>query len=616
MANRQNTLLLKRSNIIGKIPPLSGLTLGEMALNTADAKLYSLYTSGSPSPSEVRQIGWDRISRTGDTVFGDFAISGSSLPSGYALSVTGDTNFVGDIYVEGDLNYDGNLTVSGTTFLQGLSATTISATTIGTSGDCIDDIYVSNIHSCSPLNINPLDEGNVYFGSTSGVTIDLSNKRIGIGTTTPQYRLESYGSAGNFSVSLDNTADNFTSISGGTNDFTYLEARTPNTNVVRVGVRPTGDTLNGAYGKQGDGFLFGSITNNGLNIISTPGTGTEDYIRFYAGQNALPANTPDIHIQGSGSTRGYVGINNNNPTELLHLKSAGASRIRIEADTDDTPEPDNAEILMSQDGGNTKANISLTPDTNNDLMIGVNAGAGTTPDIRFNTKSDGLTFTTSADTKVIIKNDGKVGIGINDPQYFLQVFSGSSQLFYNPTSSGGVLVVSGSTNLPRYAVNIPAFSGKLAASATFGIRAWDDISFGGYGKVGDTHLYSSVESNGLNIVSAPGSGTEDYIRFFAGNVANTTPDIYVQGSGVTRGYVGIGTATPRENLDVSGNTIISSGLSASTVTITTQPTSGYTSTQILMRNSTSGQVEITDSTSPSIYNYGMTYAMTTFNYLT
>ena len=318
-------------------------------------------------------------------------------------------------------------TVSGTTnFTNGLSANTISATTIGNSSDCVDDIYVSNIHSCSPLNINPLDEGEVYFGSTSGVTIDVTNSRLGIGTTTP--------------------------------------------------------------------------------------------------------------------------------TELLHLKSAGAARIRIEADTDDAPEPDNAEILMSQDGGNTKANISLTPDTNNDLMIGVNAGAGTTPDIRFNTNSDGLTFTTSADTKVIIKNDGKVGIGINDPQYFLQVFSGSSQLFYNPTSSGGVLVVSGSTNLPRYAVNIPAFSGKLAASATFGIRAWNDISSPSYGKVGDAHLYSSVESNGLNIVSAPGSGTEDYIRFFAGNVANTTPDIYVQGSGFTRGYVGIGTDTPSEKLDVSGKT--------------------------------------------------------------
>ena len=44
-----------------------------------------------------------------------------------------------------------------------------------TSGDCITDIHVSNIHSCSPLNINPLDEGNVYFGSNSGVTIDLES---------------------------------------------------------------------------------------------------------------------------------------------------------------------------------------------------------------------------------------------------------------------------------------------------------------------------------------------------------------------------------------------------------------------------------------------------------
>jgi len=98
MANRQNTLLLKRSNVIGKLPPLSGLTLGEMALNTADAKLYTLFTSGTTGATEVRQIGWDRISRTGDTVtgnfnfFGDIAISGSSLPNGYALAVTGDTS--------------------------------------------------------------------------------------------------------------------------------------------------------------------------------------------------------------------------------------------------------------------------------------------------------------------------------------------------------------------------------------------------------------------------------------------------------------------------------------------------------------------------------------------
>jgi hypothetical protein len=81
-------------------------------------------------------------------------------------------------------------TVSGETiFTGGISATTISATTIGSPTDCVDDLYVSNIHSCSPLNINPLDEGNVYFGSTSGVTIDLTNNRVGVGIASPTAKL-------------------------------------------------------------------------------------------------------------------------------------------------------------------------------------------------------------------------------------------------------------------------------------------------------------------------------------------------------------------------------------------------------------------------------------------
>ena len=119
MANRQNTLLLKRSNVIGKLPLLSGLTLGEMALNTADAKLYSLFTSGSTGATEVRQIGWDRISRTGDTVtgdfnfFGDIKISGSSQPSGNALSVTGSTNLNGNTLIESALTAN-TITISDT----------------------------------------------------------------------------------------------------------------------------------------------------------------------------------------------------------------------------------------------------------------------------------------------------------------------------------------------------------------------------------------------------------------------------------------------------------------------------------------------------------------------
>lgn len=128
MANRQNIFLLKRSNVPGKVPLPGDLKLGELALNTADA---ILYTSGT-TQNEILPIGWDRIHRTGDTVsgdfrfFGDVAISGSTLPGGYALAVTGDTNFLGDVYVTGDLTYEGNLIVTGSTIIEnGLTANTI-----------------------------------------------------------------------------------------------------------------------------------------------------------------------------------------------------------------------------------------------------------------------------------------------------------------------------------------------------------------------------------------------------------------------------------------------------------------------------------------------------------
>jgi hypothetical protein len=96
------------------------------------------------------------------------------------------------------------------------------------SGYCISDIYVSNFHSCSPLNINPLDEGNVYFGSTSGVTIDVINKRIGVNTDNPDYELHIIGDSfidGNLTANtisattyynLPSTSGLYLPLSGGT----------------------------------------------------------------------------------------------------------------------------------------------------------------------------------------------------------------------------------------------------------------------------------------------------------------------------------------------------------------------------------------------------------------
>lgn len=68
---RKNKFLIKRSNVPGKIPDPTALTLGELALNTNDVKLYS-----KDSSDVVKEIGWDKLSLNGGTINGDLIVSG------------------------------------------------------------------------------------------------------------------------------------------------------------------------------------------------------------------------------------------------------------------------------------------------------------------------------------------------------------------------------------------------------------------------------------------------------------------------------------------------------------------------------------------------------------
>jgi hypothetical protein len=126
--------------------------------------------------------------------------------------------------------------------INNFTADTILVTTIGNSGDCVNDLYVSNIHSCSPLNINPLDEGNVYFGSTSGVTIDVINNRIGINTTTPIEELDVSGN---------------TKISGSLNIGTILSG----TPIINLGLDYSGNVVTGVTTINTDTFTTGATLN-------------------------------------------------------------------------------------------------------------------------------------------------------------------------------------------------------------------------------------------------------------------------------------------------------------------------------------------------------------------
>lgn len=254
--------------------------------------------------------------------------------TGGTFNVTGVT-FSGGSSVVGDfLPLSGGTVTGSTEFTAGLSANTISATTYqnlpqfsGGSGNCITDLFVSNIHSCSPLYINPLNEGNVYFGQTSGITVDVTNNRLGINNQTPTYPLDILGSGSNGSFYYTpSSAGGLTFLSGNTT--------TPTSSIVRYGIatppylskpsatitfgiRGWGDSTYGAYGGNGDGFIRASVESNGLTIIKALGSGTNDYIRFFAGTS--PTTTPNLIINGTGATQGFVGINTPTPTERLHV---------------------------------------------------------------------------------------------------------------------------------------------------------------------------------------------------------------------------------------------------------------------------------------------------------
>ena len=275
-----------------------------------------LRMSGSTGTTEVDVTGYVLTSMDSKGSVGWIALSGGPIGNTYVNS----GSVVGNDLI---LNWNTGGSVPAIAL-----PTPTSTFTGNTSASCITDIYVKNIHSCSPLNIQPNDEGNVYFGSTSGVTIDISGTSVGIGTTNPTEKLHVSGgdmlletSNGKFYSDLDNTVGPAVRLSGNSADLITIGVADIGIQGMSIGTRGDTEPLYPGYGNQGDGFLYSSAEQNGLNIISQDGTNKDDYIRLYAGKDAN-GTTSDIHIQGSGTTKGNVGINTESPDERLHIEGS------------------------------------------------------------------------------------------------------------------------------------------------------------------------------------------------------------------------------------------------------------------------------------------------------
>ena len=281
MAKRQTTFLLKRSNVPGKIPPISGLTSGELALNTADA---ILYTSGSTSGT-ILPIGWDRVARTGDTMTGtlftpylsattisattyfnlptDIRVTGGTFNDTTGVATftnnTGGTFNVNGFSIGGGGSVFTGGTVTGpTVFTNGLTANTISATTYF---NLPTDVFVTG---------GTYTNGAATFTNNTGGTFTVTGFSTGGTSSTDTFVTGATYSnntftyrnntGGTFNV-LFNTLTGLTVNGSMSANHVYVVSATTGTSVANLGIQSDGKIIKAGGNAIVDNFYY-SVSNS------------------------------------------------------------------------------------------------------------------------------------------------------------------------------------------------------------------------------------------------------------------------------------------------------------------------------------------------------------------
>ena len=266
------------------------------------------------------------------------------LSSGLYTASTGTINFYG-------LSNQLQFSVTGITFFS------------GGSGSCINDFYNSNIFPCSEnILIQPegLNGQTTYIGKTlakSGLTINHVIDNDGLNTPGPNKIFTKLGLNVDISINVDSSVelfsynkktsfryyDNFTQSNPGlfanfqevilisyfNNISTSVVVQSGNECGIILGAISGNENQNTDYGAPNESFISTIYSANGINIISDSLTGLGGYIRFYAGcaPDTIDCNNkPHIHINGSGTTKGFIGVGQDNlyPTSLLDIFSGSS----------------------------------------------------------------------------------------------------------------------------------------------------------------------------------------------------------------------------------------------------------------------------------------------------
>ena len=199
---------------IGLIPgshPTYPLAILQLFGNTGTIPTFRITNSGGSTHLDVDDLGhfnWD---------------NGSALVLKTGTSLTIETGASNGYILTSD--------ASGNATWQPCCSTgsTSSTFTGNTSADCITNLYVSNLNSCSPLNIQNISSGDVLIGANGGVN-------VGIGTISPGTKLEVSGKTKTIELQVtDGAVNGYVLTSDALGNATWQPASTGGTIIVSSG---------------------------------------------------------------------------------------------------------------------------------------------------------------------------------------------------------------------------------------------------------------------------------------------------------------------------------------------------------------------------------------------
>lgn len=491
-----------------------------------------------------------------------------------------------------------------------------------TSGNCINDLWVNNISGCATDDLNigvssgqkiNLNSESVRLDKTVNDTTSISIRNIDTGAEARSLlSMLATGLGGiETSASLTYIGENFNSV--GTFQGQYL----PNSLNISTGGGGPADRANINIGSRattgetrffsgGDNFepstYLGKFSPNGLYVKNSVIVGSTEtisgssvYIKGESSTSTGPFDDDNIALRVVNSSDDNLLLVKNDSTVSINGNFSGliGGSASLNIYGLDSGSAATTNVLNLKDS-NTNTIGTVGSDArfrfggtleNTLLKIGNSTLTGEDAKLHISPSTNpggGNTWPTTSD--YMLKIDGFENTGAPWTSYVSNIFNVDN--FGNVNSVGKVTAGELEINKLNHNAKLftafdlvsPGFklSGKTdselvfssiispdAGGVTIGCRGLTEPSFPGYGKQGDGFIYSSVDQNGINIISQPTSPqtTDDYIRFYAGNDANgTTPDVHIQGSGLTRGYIGIQTETPTTELDVNGDVNISGSL--------------------------------------------------------